>query len=82
MDGQRQVPSPEDAGGVRPDRLAGERGDGARFALGNFLTDSRNAVLIGGTGSGKTHLAIAIRANCVREREARLRFFNTVDQVS
>jgi DNA replication protein DnaC len=39
-------------------------------------------VLIGGTGSGKTHLAIAIRANCVREREARLRFFNTVDQVS
>ncbi|PZP65751.1 MAG: ATPase [Methylorubrum populi] len=38
---------------------------------GNFLTDSRNAVLIGGTGSGKTHLAIAIGANCVREREAR-----------
>jgi DNA replication protein DnaC len=29
---------------------------------GNFLTDSRNAVLIGGTGSGKTHLAIAIGA--------------------
>jgi DNA replication protein DnaC len=49
---------------------------------GNFLTDSRNAVLIGGTGSGKTHLAIAIGANCVREREARVRFFNTVDLVN
>src|SRR5918997_6925066 len=31
---------------------------------GDFLSDSRNAVLIGGTGSGKTHLAIAIGANC------------------
>ena len=49
---------------------------------GNFLTDSRNAVLIGGTGSGKTHLAIAVGANCVREREARVRFFNTVDLVN
>ncbi|MBA9070396.1 DNA replication protein DnaC [Methylobacterium sp. RAS18] len=38
---------------------------------GNFLTDSRNAMLIGGTGSGKTRLAIAMGANCVREREAR-----------
>jgi len=49
---------------------------------GTFLTDSRNVVLIGGTGSGKTHLAIAIGANCVREREARVRFFNTVDLVN
>ena len=49
---------------------------------GGFLTESRNAVLIGGTGSGKTHLAIAIGANCVREREARVRFFNTVDLVN
>jgi DNA replication protein DnaC len=49
---------------------------------GAFLTESRNAVLIGGTGSGKTHLAIAIGANCAREREARVRFFNTVDLVN
>jgi DNA replication protein DnaC len=49
---------------------------------GTFLTDSRNVVLIGETGSGKTHLAIAIGANCVREREARVRFFNTVDLVN
>jgi DNA replication protein DnaC len=39
-------------------------------------------VLIGGTGSGKTHLAIAIGANCVRERAARVRFFNTVELVN
>jgi DNA replication protein DnaC len=49
---------------------------------GAFLTDGRNVVLIGGTGSGKTHLAIAIGASCLREREARVRFFNTVDLVN
>jgi DNA replication protein DnaC len=30
------------------------------IADGNFLAHERNAVLIGGTGTGKTHLAIAI----------------------
>lgn len=39
-------------------------------------------MLIGGTGSGKTHLAIAIGANCVRGGEARVRFFNMVDLVN
>src|SRR5215472_11069473 len=33
---------------------------------GGFLATQRNAVLIGGTGSGKSHLAIAVGANCVR----------------
>ena len=62
--------SPVNAGAVR------------ELHKGAFLGDHRNVVLIGGTGSGKTHLAIAIGANCVREREARVRFFNTVDLVN
>jgi len=49
---------------------------------GQFLSENRNVVLIGGTGTGKTHLAIAIGASCVRDREARVRFFNTVDLVN
>ena len=41
----------------------------------------RNAVLIGGTGTGKSHIAIAIGANCVRNG-ARVRFFTAVDLVN
>ena len=48
---------------------------------GAFLADQRNIVLVGGTGTGKTHLAIAITANVVRAG-ARGRYFNTVDLVN
>ncbi|MBB4000766.1 IS21-like element helper ATPase IstB [Aureimonas pseudogalii] len=48
---------------------------------GNFIAHQRNAVLIGGTGSGKTHLAIAIARACIRAG-ARGRFFNVVDLVN
>lgn len=33
---------------------------------GGFLVEQRNAVLIGGTGTGKSHLAIAIAGACIR----------------
>ena len=48
---------------------------------GGCLPLQRNVVFCGGTGSGKSHLAIAIAANCVR-KGARARFFNTVDLVN
>lgn len=48
---------------------------------GSFLKTQRNAVCIGGTGTGKTHICIAITANCVR-RGARARFFNLIDLVN
>ena len=51
------------------------------LAAGAFLVEQRNAVLIGGTGTGKTHLAIAIARACIRGG-ARGRFFNTVDLVN
>lgn len=51
------------------------------LASGAFLDAQRNAVLIGGTGTGKTHLAIAIARACIRAG-ARGRFFNTVDLVN
>jgi DNA replication protein DnaC len=51
------------------------------LASGGFLTDQRNAVLIGGTGSGKSHLAIAIARACIRGG-ARGRFYTVVDLVN
>lgn len=48
------------------------------LASGDFLGEQRNAVLIGGTGTGKSHLAIAIARGCIR-CGARGRFFNVVD---
>jgi DNA replication protein DnaC len=51
------------------------------LATGGFLASQRNAVLVGGTGTGKTHLAIAIGRACVRAG-ARVRFYNTIDLVN
>jgi DNA replication protein DnaC len=51
------------------------------LAGGNFLAHERNVVLVGGTGTGKTHLAIAIARACIRNG-ARGRFFNVVDLVN
>jgi len=51
------------------------------LASGAFLAEQRNAVLVGGTGTGKSHLAIAIARSCIR-RGARGRFYNVVDLVN
>jgi DNA replication protein DnaC len=51
------------------------------LAAGAFLTQQRNVVLIGGTGTGKSHLAIAIMRSCIRSG-ARGRFYNVVDLVN
>jgi DNA replication protein DnaC len=48
---------------------------------GTFIAEQRNVVLIGGTGTGKSHLAIAIARACIRNG-ARGRFFNVVDLVN
>ena len=48
---------------------------------GAFLAEQRNAVLVGGTGTGKSHLAIAIARSCIRGG-ARGRFYIVVDLVN
>ena len=51
------------------------------LAGGDFLAHQRNVVLVGGTGTGKTHLGIAIARACIRAG-ARGRFYNVVDLVN
>ncbi len=51
------------------------------LATGDFLDHQRNLVLIGGTGTGKTHLAVSIARASIRNGR-RGRFFNVVDLVN
>ena len=51
------------------------------LASGDFLDHPRNLVLIGGTGTGKTHLAVSLARACIRQG-SRGRFFNVVDLVN
>ena len=48
---------------------------------GNFLSDHTNIIMVGGTGSGKTHLAIAIARQSIRNGR-KARFFNALDLVN
>ena len=51
------------------------------LAGGGFIAQQRNVVLVGGTGTGKAHLAIAIARSCIHGG-ARGRFHNVVDLVN
>lgn len=48
---------------------------------GNFLVDHTNIIMVGGTGTGKTHLAIAIARQSIRNGR-KARFFNGLDLVN
>ena len=48
---------------------------------GSFLPAKSNVILVGGTGTGKTHLAVAIARQAIKNG-AKGRFFNLVDLVN
>ncbi len=48
---------------------------------GNFLSDHTNVIMVGGTGTGKTHLGIAIAKQSIRNGR-KARFFNVLDLVN
>ena len=52
-----------------------------QLSTGAFLGHQRNIVLVGGTGTGKTHLAIGITRSVIRSGK-KARFFNVVDLVN
>ena len=58
--------------------------DAARIqdlAKGHYLETAHNLILVGGTGTGKTHLAIALGVAAIHQSK-RIRFYNAVDLVN
>ena len=49
---------------------------------GAFIEAAHNVVLIGGPGTGKTHLATAIGIEAIQRHGKRVRFFSTVELVN
>jgi len=76
-----KLPLAKDLADFDFDNVLGNEALVRELAGGNFLAHQRNLVLVGGTGTGKTHLAIAIARACIRDG-ARGRFFNVVDLVN
>ena len=51
------------------------------FCSGQFTEDAHNLILVGGTGTGKTHIAIALGTTLIN-RGKKARFFNAVDLIN
>jgi len=51
------------------------------LARAGFMADAHNLILVGGTGTGKTHLATALGVAAIHQGK-RVRFFNAVDLVN
>jgi DNA replication protein DnaC len=47
-----------------------------------FLDSAHNVVLVGGPGTGKTHLATSLGIEAIRVHGKRVRFFSTVELVN
>lgn len=52
------------------------------FASTAFTEKAENIVLIGGTGTGKTHLATSLGVEAITNQGKRVRFFSTVELVN
>ena len=47
-----------------------------------FLEEANNVVLVGGPGTGKTHIATALGVQAIEHHHRRVRFFSTVELVN
>lgn len=52
-----------------------------QLAAAAFMDQAYNLILVGGTGTGKTHLAIALAVAAIHQGK-RVRFYNAVDLVN
>jgi len=49
---------------------------------GKFMENAENVVLIGGPGTGKSHIASAIGVQKIEHQRRKVRFYSTVERVN
>lgn len=77
-----RFPIHRDLAGFDFDQAKVDRRQITSFATTTFTEQAENIVLIGGTGTGKTHLATAIGIEAVTRHNKRVRFYSTVELVT
>jgi DNA replication protein DnaC len=75
---QARFPVPKDLDSFEFGKLPVDETQIRTLYTGEFIKQTRNVIFVGGTGTGKTHLATAIASQAVRNG-FRARFFNLVD---
>lgn len=53
-----------------------------QLCQGDFMNTAQHIVLVGGPGTGKTHLATALGVQAIQHDRRRVRFFTTVELVN
>jgi DNA replication protein DnaC len=77
-----RFPIHRDLAGFDFDQSKVDRRQISSFATTAFTEKAENIVLIGGTGTGKTHLATALGVEAIARHGKRVRFYSTVDLVN
>jgi len=77
-----RFPIHRDLAGFDFDQAKVDRRQISGFATTAFTALAENIVLIGGTGTGKTHLATALGVEAVNRHGKRVRFYSTVELVT
>jgi len=75
---QARFPVPKDMDSFKFDQVSIDEEQIRTLYTGEFIAQQRNIIFVGGTGTGKTHLATAIASQAIRSGY-RAKFFNLVD---
>lgn len=77
-----RFPIHRDLAGFNFDQSKVDRRQITTFSTTAFTEKAENIVLIGGTGTGKTHLATALGIEAIARHGKRVRFYSTVELVN
>jgi DNA replication protein DnaC len=80
--GAARFPAHRDLSGFQFDQATVDEALVRTLHSGAFINAAHNVVLIGGPGTGKTHLATAIGVEAIQRHSNRVRFFSTVELVN